>query len=136
MIEQLEDLTALICAENGKAQDDARAEVRYAAEFFRWFGEEAVRTDGSYGLAPAGGAHTIVTHRPVGVAALITPWNFPAAMATRKIDPAMAAGCTVVLKTRLGDPADHVLNASMELGGNAPFIVTADADVTAAVEGR
>ena len=188
-------LTALICAENGKSDVDARAEVTYAAEFFRWFSEEAVRTDGSYGASPAGGANTIVTHRPVGPAALVTPWNFPAAMATRKIAPALAAGCTIVLKpaaetpltalaivhllaeagvpdgvvnlvpttdaagvvstwladnrirkisftgstgvgrTLLKQAADRVVNASMELGGNAPFVVTADADLAAAVDG-
>ncbi len=188
-------LTALICAENGKSQSDARAEVGYAAEFFRWFAEETVRTDGSYGVSPAGGTRTLVTHKPVGVAALVTPWNFPAAMATRKIAPALAAGCTVVLKPAAETPltalaiagilsdagvpdgvvnvlpttdaaavvetwlsddrvrkvsftgstavgrvllkqaADRIVNASMELGGNAPFVVTADADVEAAVAG-
>ncbi|OBF29224.1 NAD-dependent succinate-semialdehyde dehydrogenase [Mycobacterium sp. ACS4331] len=195
MIADVDRLTALISAENGKTQADARGEVIYAAEFFRWFGEEAVRTDGGYGLSPSGLARTIVTHRPVGVAALITPWNFPAAMATRKIAPALAAGCTVVLKpasltpltaiaivrlleeagvpagvvnlvtsaksaqiastwladdrvkkvsftgstgvgrTLLEQAAARIVNASMELGGNAPFVVTADADVDAAVEG-
>jgi succinate-semialdehyde dehydrogenase / glutarate-semialdehyde dehydrogenase len=195
MIRDREWLTALICAENGKSGADARAEVTYAAEFFRWFSEEAVRTDGSYGVSPAGGGNTIVTHRPVGPAALVTPWNFPAAMATRKIAPALAAGCTVVLKpaaetpltalaivellveagvpdgvvnlvpttdapgvvstwladsrirkisftgstgvgrTLLKQAADRVVNASMELGGNAPFVVTADADLAAAVDG-
>src|SRR5205085_6151842 len=74
------------------------------AEFFRWFSEEAVRTEGGYGVSPAGGTRTIVTHRPVGVAALVTPWNFPAAMATRKIAPALAAGCTVVLKPAAETP--------------------------------
>jgi succinate-semialdehyde dehydrogenase / glutarate-semialdehyde dehydrogenase len=188
-------LVALICAENGKPQADARAEVAYAADFFRWYGEEAVRTEGSYGISPAGGTRTIVTRKPVGVAALVTPWNFPAAMATRKIAPALAAGCTVVLKSAAETPltalavakllaaagvpdgvvnvvpttdansvvstwlsddrvrkisftgstgvgrillkqaADRVLNASMELGGNAPFVVTAGADIAAAVEG-
>ncbi|GAA1741916.1 NAD-dependent succinate-semialdehyde dehydrogenase [Aeromicrobium alkaliterrae] len=190
-----EHLADLITRENGKSLADARAEVGYAAEFFRWFAEEAVRPGGDYGSAPAGGARTVVTHRPVGVAALITPWNFPAAMATRKIAPALAAGCTVVLKpaaetpltalavarllveagvpdgvvnvvpgtdaagiatTWLADPrvrkisftgstrvgsillkqaADRVVNASMELGGNAPFVVADDADVDAAVAG-
>jgi succinate-semialdehyde dehydrogenase/glutarate-semialdehyde dehydrogenase len=195
MVADADRLTALISAENGKSQADARAEVMYAAEFFRWFSEEAVRTDGAFGLAPSGLARTIVTHRPVGVAALITPWNFPAAMATRKIGPALAAGCTVVLKPaeltpltaiaivhileKAGAPAGvvnlvnssrsaevasawlsddrvkkvsftgstgvgrilleqaaaRIVNASMELGGNAPFVITADADVDAAVEG-
>jgi succinate-semialdehyde dehydrogenase / glutarate-semialdehyde dehydrogenase len=195
MVRDADVLTALIAAENGKSVADARAEVNYAAEFFRWFSEEAVRGDGSYGDAPAGGAKTLVTHVPIGVAALVTPWNFPAAMATRKIAPALAAGCTVVLKpaeetpltalalariireagvpegvvnvvpttdaaavvtawlkddrvrkisftgsTHVGrillrQAADRVINASMELGGNAPFVITADADIDAAVEG-
>ncbi len=195
MLADAERLAALIAWENGKALPDARAEVAYAAEFFRWFAEEAVRTEGEYGASPAGGTRTIVTHRPVGVAALVTPWNFPAAMITRKVAPALAAGCTVVIKPaaetpltalalvrllqRAGVPdgvvnlvpttaaaevvtawledarvrkvsftgstpvgrvllrqaADRVLNASMELGGNAPFVVTEDADVEAAVAG-
>jgi succinate-semialdehyde dehydrogenase/glutarate-semialdehyde dehydrogenase len=190
-----EELARVIAAENGKSLADARAEASYAAEFFRWFAEEAVRPEGGYAEAPAGGTRTIVTTRPVGVAALVTPWNFPAAMATRKIGPALAAGCTVVLKpaeqtplTALAvarllvqaglpagaltvvtttDPgavvgswladarvrkvsftgstgvgrqllaraADRVVNSSMELGGNAPFVVAADADVEAAVAG-
>lgn len=195
MLRDAGSLAALIVAENGKSVTDARAEVEYAAEFFRWFSEEAVRGGGTYGEAPAGGAKTLVTHVPVGVAALITPWNFPAAMITRKIAPALAAGCAVVLKpaeetpltalalerimqeagvpqgvvnvvptTRaaevvaawLGDDrvrkvsftgsthvgrillrqaADRVVNASMELGGNAAFVITADADIDAAVAG-
>ncbi|UDY25418.1 NAD-dependent succinate-semialdehyde dehydrogenase [Nocardioides sp. Kera G14] len=195
MLRDADDLAALIAAENGKSLADAKAEVVYAAEFFRWYAEEAVRPGGDFGSSPAGGTRTIVTHRPVGVAALVTPWNFPAAMATRKIAPALAAGCTVVLKpaaetpftalaiarllseagvpdgvvnvvpgtdagaivsawlddprvrklsftgsTRVGrlllrQAADRVVNTSMELGGNAPFVVTADADVPAAVEG-
>lgn len=195
MIEDVERLRDLIVAENGKSRADAEAEVRYAAEFFRWYAEEAVRIGGQYTEAPAGGVRNIVTHHPVGVALLITPWNFPAAMATRKIGPALAAGCAVVLKparetpltaiaiaeilhraglpegalqivtttntrevvsalladdrikkvsftgstpvgrTLLAQCAERVVNASMELGGNAPFIVTADADVEAAVQG-
>ncbi|TQK70756.1 NAD-dependent succinate-semialdehyde dehydrogenase [Nocardioides sp. SLBN-35] len=195
MVRDADLLTGLIAAENGKSVADARAEVTYAAEFFRWFSEEAVRGEGTYGDAPAGNAKTLVTYAPVGVAALITPWNFPAAMATRKIAPALAAGCTVVLKpaaetpltalavarilleagvpegvvnvvpttdaaavvtawledprvrkvsftgstgvgrTLLRQAADRVLNSSMELGGNAPFVVTADADIDAAVAG-
>lgn len=195
MVRDADSLSCLIATENGKSVADAHAEVNYAAEFFRWFSEEAVRGDGSYGDAPGGGAKTLVTHAPVGVAALITPWNFPAAMATRKIAPALAAGCTVVLKPAEETPltalalarllqeagvpdgavnvmpttdapsvvsawlqddrvrkisftgstgvgrilmrqaADRVVNASMELGGNAPFVITADADVDAAVAG-
>lgn len=195
MIGDAESLSRLIAKENGKSVADARAEVTYASEFFRWFSEEAVRVGGLYSDAPAGGAKTLVTHVPVGVAALITPWNFPAAMATRKIAPALAAGCTIVLKPAEETPltalalgrllreagvpdgvvnivpttdapavvsawladdrvrkvsftgstgvgrilmrqaADRVVNASMELGGNAPFVVTADADVDSAVAG-
>jgi succinate-semialdehyde dehydrogenase / glutarate-semialdehyde dehydrogenase len=195
MVADTDRLATLIATENGKCLADARAEVAYAAEFFRWFAEEAVRTDGEYAVAPAGAARTLVTHKPVGVAALVTPWNFPAAMATRKIAPALAAGCTVVLKPAaetpltavalaqllveagvpagvvnvvpttdasgvvttwmesdqvrkvsftgstavgrrlLGQAAERVLNTSMELGGNAPFVVTADADTEAAVAG-
>ncbi|WP_340536898.1 NAD-dependent succinate-semialdehyde dehydrogenase [Nocardioides sp. GXZ039] len=195
MLRDRDELAALIASENGKSLTDAAAEVGYAAEFFRWFSEEAVRPGGDYGVAPAGGVRTLVSARPVGVAALVTPWNFPAAMATRKIGPALAAGCTVVLKpaaetpltalaiarllteagvpdgvvevvtttdapgvvsTWLADPrvrkvsftgstgvgrtllrqaADRVVNASMELGGNAPVVVTEDADLDAAVAG-
>ncbi|MFI0483557.1 NAD-dependent succinate-semialdehyde dehydrogenase [Actinomadura sp. 9N215] len=188
-------LARLIVAESGKALADAHAEVAYAADFFRWYAEEAVRGAGEFLRAPSGGRHILVLHRPVGVCVLITPWNFPAAMATRKIAPALAAGCSVVLKpaaltpltalavaelteragvppgvvnvlpTRtpdavvrpmLADPrvrklsftggtatgrtlleqaAGQILNCSMELGGNAPFLVFADADLDAAVEG-
>ncbi|MEV7398100.1 NAD-dependent succinate-semialdehyde dehydrogenase [Aeromicrobium sp. NPDC092404] len=195
MVRDTDELAAMISAENGKSLADATGEVTYAAEFFRWFAEEGVRTGGDYGVSPAGGTRTVVTHKPVGVAALVTPWNFPAAMATRKIAPALAAGCTVVLKpasetpltalavTRLlveaGVPdgvvnvvpttdasavvstwmadvrvrkisftgstgigrillkqaADRVVNSSMELGGNAPLVVTEDADIEAAVAG-
>ncbi|GAB2980452.1 NAD-dependent succinate-semialdehyde dehydrogenase [Nocardioides montaniterrae] len=195
MVANTDRLAALMCAENGKSMTDARAEVAYAAEFFRWFGEEAVRSEGDYSIAPASGARTFVTHQPIGVAALVTPWNFPAAMATRKIGPALAAGCAVVLKPAsetpltalavadllkeagvpdgvvnvvptsdagalvtawledervrmvsftgstgvgrklLAQAAERVVNAGMELGGNAPFIVTADADLDEAVKG-
>ncbi len=190
-----ERLRDLIVAENGKSRADAAAEVSYASEFFRWYAEEAVRTPGEYTEAPAGEVRNVVTRHPVGVAVLITPWNFPAAMATRKIGPALAAGCSVLLKpasetpltafaiaeilTEAGVPegvvqvaasssastvvsawladdrvrklsftgstgvgrrllaqcAERVVNTSMELGGNAPFIVTAGADIDAAVEG-
>ena len=195
MSAQAEDLAHLISLENGKALPDARGEVGYAAEFFRWYSEEAVRINGSVSTAPSGANRILVLHQPVGICVLVTPWNFPAAMATRKIGPALAAGCTVVLKpasdtpltalamarilseagvpdgvvnvlparrsgavvsAMLADPrvrkvsftgstevgrlllkeaADQVVNASMELGGNAPFVVFADADLDAAVDG-
>lgn len=185
----------LISRENGKALPDARAEVRYAAEFFRWFSEEAVRASGDLRVAPSGANRILVQQQPVGVSLLITPWNFPAAMATRKIGPALAAGCTVILKPAgetpltayamaallqeagapagvvnvlttsksgalvsalLHDPrvrklsftgstevgrlllreaADHVVNCSMELGGNAPFLVFDDANLDDALDG-
>lgn len=93
-----ERLARLITIENGKALPDSRGEVAYAAEFFRWYAEEAVRNIGQLSQAPASGARILVSHRPAGVSVLVTPWNFPAAMATRKIAPALAAGCSVVLK--------------------------------------
>ncbi len=95
---RLEPLARLITRENGKALSDARAEMSYAAEFFRWYAEEAVRNIGQVSRAPSSGARILVQHKPAGVAVLITPWNFPAAMGTRKIAPALAAGCTVVVK--------------------------------------
>ena len=193
--ERTEDLARLIVRENGKALSDARGEVTYAAEFFRWFAEEAVRAGGDLHTAPAGTNRILVVRQPIGVSVLVTPWNFPAAMATRKVGPALAAGCTVVLKpasdtpltalalgallndagvpagvvnvvpsrrsgavvgAMLHDPrvrklsftgstevgrsllhqaADCVVSCSMELGGNAPFIVFDDADIEAAVAG-
>jgi len=195
MTERAESLARLVTLENGKALSDARGEVGYAAEFFRWYAEEAVRNVGELMTAPSGANRILVAYQPVGVAALITPWNFPAAMLTRKIGPALAAGCTVVCKpasetpltalaigrileeagvpagvvnivpsrrssdfsrTVLGDDrvrklsftgstevgrtllalaADKVVSCSMELGGNAPFLVFADADLEAALEG-
>ena len=195
MIERADDLALLMVRENGKTLTDARGELTYAAEFFRWFSEEAVRIDGDYRVAPAGGTRTVVVRQPIGIALAITPWNFPAAMLTRKLGPAFAAGCPVVVKPAaetpltalliaelfaeaglpegvlsvlpttsakdvagavMADPrlrkvsftgstevgrvllkqaADQVLVSSMELGGNAPFIVCADADLDAAVEG-
>ncbi len=190
-----EELALLISLENGKSLADARSEVAYAAEFFRWYAEEGVRLRGQLGMSPSAANRLLVSYQPVGVSVLITPWNFPAAMATRKIAPALAAGCTAVLKpaaetpltalavaailaeaglpagvlnvvttsdpgpvveTMLADrrtrmlsftgstevgrlllrtAADRVLKCAMELGGNAPFVVLADADVDAAVEG-
>ena len=195
MTERGEALARLVTLENGKALVDSRGEVSYAAEFFRWFSEEAVRASGDLATAPSGANKILVVRQPVGIAVLVTPWNFPAAMATRKIGPALAAGCTVVLKpasdtpltalamariledagvpagvvnvvparrsgpvvsAMLHDPrvrklsftgstevgrvllkeaADQVINCSMELGGNAPFLVFADADLDAAVDG-
>jgi len=99
-----ERLAKLITIENGKALPDSRGEVAYAAEFFRWFAEEGVRNIGQVSVAPASGARIVAQHRPAGVAVLVTPWNFPAAMATRKIGPALAAGCTVVLKPASDTP--------------------------------
>ncbi|MEI3849313.1 MULTISPECIES: NAD-dependent succinate-semialdehyde dehydrogenase [unclassified Microbacterium] len=190
-----EDLALLMTLEMGKPLAEARGEVAYGGEFLRWFSEEAVRISGRYGLNPEGTGRMVVSQRPVGPSFFITPWNFPFAMATRKIAPALAAGCTVVIKppaltplttiffttlleeaglpkgvvnvvqtSRSGalsgpiiaDPrlrklsftgstpvgqrlieqaAQGVLRVSMELGGNAPFVVFEDADLDKAVEG-
>ena len=195
MIRDRDKLAELMVRENGKPLAEAVGEVNYAAEFFRWFSEEAVRNIGSVSIAPSGANRILVEHQPIGVSVLVTPWNFPAAMATRKIGPALAAGCTVVLKpasetpltalavadlleqagvpkgvvnvipskrssevvkAMLKDPrvralsftgstevgrillaqaAENVVRCSMELGGNAPFIVLDDADLDAALEG-
>jgi succinate-semialdehyde dehydrogenase/glutarate-semialdehyde dehydrogenase len=189
------DLALLMTLEMGKPVAESRAEVTYGAEFFRWYSEEAVRIAGDYRVAPAGGSRLIVLRQPVGPVLMITPWNFPMAMGTRKVGPAIAAGCTMVLKpatltplsslalaqilidaglppgvlnvvttksagattgplmtdarlrkvsftgsTEIGKQliqasADQVLRVSMELGGNAPFLVFADADLDAAVDG-
>jgi succinate-semialdehyde dehydrogenase/glutarate-semialdehyde dehydrogenase len=99
-----EQIAELIVRENGKPLVDARAEVAYAAEFFRWYSEEAVRLLGTVSTAPSGTNRILVLHEPVGVCVLITPWNFPAAMAARKIAPALAAGCGVVLKPASDTP--------------------------------
>ncbi len=195
MTAEAETCARLIALENGKAWRDAMGETVYAAEFFRWFSEEAARIEGGFRYAPARDKTIITDHRPMGVAYMITPWNFPAAMATRKIAPALAAGCTCILKPPretpltalwigdvmrragapdgvvnvvttthagqvssaiLADPrvatlsftgstwvgksllkqtAERVLPSSMELGGNAPFLVLEGADVEAAVAG-
>jgi succinate-semialdehyde dehydrogenase/glutarate-semialdehyde dehydrogenase len=104
MMERAEWFAALISDENGKALDDARGEVAYAAEFFRWYAEEAVRNNGELNLAPGGSNRILVQYQPIGVSLLVTPWNFPAAMATRKIAPALAAGCSVILKPATETP--------------------------------
>jgi succinate-semialdehyde dehydrogenase / glutarate-semialdehyde dehydrogenase len=195
MNQQADSLARLISLENGKALKDARGEVAYAAEFFRWFAEEAVRINGDLSIAPSGANRILVQYQPIGVSLLITPWNFPAAMATRKIAPALAAGCTCVLKPATETPltayavakilaeagvpdgvvnvitssttsevvnamlednrvrklsftgstevgrillrkaADQVIHCSMELGGNAPFVVFDDADLDKAIDG-
>jgi len=195
MVAEADRLAEIISRENGKVLSDAKGEVLYAAEFFRWFSEEAVRINGEFRTSPSGDKRIIVTKQPIGVSLLITPWNFPAAMATRKIGPALAAGCTVILKPagetpltalaiieileRAGVPAgvvnlilpsptgpaiakilkdprvvnlsftgstevgrvllkeaaDRVIRCSMELGGNAPFLVLSDANVDDAVAG-
>jgi succinate-semialdehyde dehydrogenase/glutarate-semialdehyde dehydrogenase len=195
MVAEADHLAKIVSMENGKVLSDAKGEILYAAEFFRWFSEEAVRISGDFRTAPSGDKRILVTHQPIGVSLLITPWNFPAAMATRKIGPALAAGCTVILKPagetpltalaivdildRAGVPAgvvnlilptptgpaiakilkdprvlnlsftgstevgkvllkeaaDRVIRCSMELGGNAPFLVLADANVDDAVSG-
>jgi succinate-semialdehyde dehydrogenase/glutarate-semialdehyde dehydrogenase len=194
MIDREEELADTIAREAGKLMDEARAEVRYAASFLRWYAEEAVRIHGRIGPAEGGQFDIVTRPRPVGVCLLVTPWNFPLAMGTRKLGPALAAGCTAVVKpaeqtplsmlalhellaeaglpdgcvnvvttTRprevvaavLDDPrvaklsftgstevgvelaargARRVLRTSLELGGNAPFIVCADADLGPAVE--
>jgi succinate-semialdehyde dehydrogenase/glutarate-semialdehyde dehydrogenase len=195
MTQEADYLAELISKENGKALPDAKGEVAYAAEFFRWFSEEAVRIAGDFRMSPSGDKRILVTHQPVGLSILITPWNFPAGMATRKIGPAIAAGCTIILKPagetpltalaivdildRAGVPkgvvnlilptptgpaiakmlhdkrvknlsftgstevgriilkeaADNVIRCSMELGGNAPFVVMDDANIDEAVKG-
>ncbi len=195
MIAESDHLARLVSMENGKVLSDAKGEIAYAAEFFRWFSEEAVRIAGDFRHSPSGDKRILVTRQPIGVSLLITPWNFPAAMATRKIGPALAAGCTVILKPAsetpltalaivdileragvpkgvvnlilpaktgpaiskmLHDPrvmnlsftgstevgrvllreaSDRVIRCSMELGGNAPFVVLDDANISEAVKG-
>ena len=194
LLQRADDLALVMTSEMGKPLAEARGEVTYAAEFFRWFSEEAARIDGSYGQTPDGNTRVLVMRRPVGPCLLITPWNFPMAMGTRKIGPAVAAGCTMVFKPApqtplsslalaallaeaglpdgvlnviptsraaqiiepimtggalrkmsftgstdvgrilLGQAAKTVMRTSMELGGNAPFIVFDDADLEVAVD--
>ncbi|MFC5261282.1 NAD-dependent succinate-semialdehyde dehydrogenase [Kribbella qitaiheensis] len=195
MTERADELALLMTLEMGKPVAESKAEIAYASEFFRWFAEEAVRIDGGYQVAPNGKGRFLVMRQPVGPCLLITPWNFPAAMGARKIGPAVAAGCTMVIKpaaqtplsmlklaelmTEAGLPpgvlnvittsdsggvmeplirdrrsrklsftgstpvgqklieqsAEQVLRTSMELGGNAPFLVFEDADLDQAVAG-
>lgn len=195
MMQRQDDLALLMTLEMGKPLTESKAEIAYAAEFFRWFAEEAVRIDGGYATAPNGAGRLLVMRQPVGPVVLITPWNFPAAMGARKIGPAVAAGCSMVMKPAAQTPlsmlalaeilaeaglpdgvlnvittsnssgvispliadgrarklsftgstevgrvllkqcADKVLRTSMELGGNAPFLVFEDADLDAAVDG-
>jgi len=195
VIERAEDLALLMTLEMGKPLKESRAEIIYGAEFLRWFSEEAVRIEGSYAVSPNGQGRVLTMRQPVGPCLLITPWNFPLAMGTRKIAPAIAAGCTMVVKPAQQTPlsmlalaqildeaglpggvlnlvtasssgstmeplirdrrlrklsftgstevgrklmqqsSDGLLRLSMELGGNAPFLVFEDADLDAAVTG-
>jgi succinate-semialdehyde dehydrogenase/glutarate-semialdehyde dehydrogenase len=120
MVDRADQLAALIVAENGKALPDARGEVLYSAEFFRWYSEEAVRIDGQLRTAPAGTNRILVIHQPVGISVLVTPWNFPAAMASRKIGPALAAGCTVILKPASETPLTALALAAILEEAGAP----------------
>lgn len=124
MTARLEDFARLITLENGKARADAMGEATYAAEFFRWFAEEAVRADGMITQAPASGARIIVQHKPAGLAVLVTPWNYPAAMGTRKIAPALAAGCAVIIKPASETPLTMLaLMPLLEEAGVPPGLV-------------
>src|SRR6188472_4518408 len=120
MIARTDELARLIVAEMGKPLPEARGEVTYAAEFLRWFSEEAVRANGDYAVAPSGANRMLVAHEPVGVALLITPWNFPAAMATRKLGPVLAAGCTVVLKPAEETPLTAIAIGELLLEAGLP----------------
>jgi len=195
LMDRRDELALLMTLEMGKPIAESRTEIAYAAEFLRWYSEEAARIEGSYKIAPAGGSRLLTMRQPVGPCLLITPWNFPMAMGTRKIGPAVAAGCTMVVKPAsetplsmlalakvleecglpagvlnvvttsssgavmeplIRDPrtrklsftgstavgrilveqsAQQLLRVSMELGGNAPFLVFGDADLDAAVDG-
>jgi succinate-semialdehyde dehydrogenase / glutarate-semialdehyde dehydrogenase len=137
MMERREELAELISLENGKSRADALAEVSYAAEYFRWYAEEAVRLRGELFDNPTGTAKVLVSYEPVGVSLLVTPWNFPAAMATRKIGPAVAAGCTAILKPAAETPltaiaiAEILREAGLPDGVLGP-VVTKDARNTVA----
>src|ERR687890_183490 len=130
LVERTDELALLMTLEMGKALAESKAEITYAAEFFRWFSEEAVRIEGRYAVPPAGAGRMLTMKQPVGPCLFITPWNFPMAMGTRKIGPAIAAGCTMVMK-----PAQQTPLSMLALAGIAPFLVFDDADVDAAVEG-
>jgi succinate-semialdehyde dehydrogenase/glutarate-semialdehyde dehydrogenase len=124
MVANSDWLARLISLENGKALADAKSEVLYAAEFFRWYAEEAVRLEGEISVAPSGANRIVVMYQPIGVSLLITPWNFPAAMATRKIGPALAAGCTVILKPATETPLTaYALATLYEEAGVPPGVV-------------
>ena len=124
MTARLEDFARLITLENGKARGDATGEAAYAAEFFRWFSEEAVRADGLISRGPSSGARILVQHKPAGIAVLITPWNYPAAMGTRKIAPALAAGCPVIIKPASETPLTMLeLMPLLEEAGVPPGVV-------------
>ncbi|HWK30094.1 MAG TPA: aldehyde dehydrogenase family protein [Solirubrobacter sp.] len=118
LTDEVEAVAELIVRENGKAWADAVGEASYAKEFFRWFAEEAVRVRGDYRLSPAGDKRIVVDHQPIGVSVLITPWNFPAAMAARKLAPALAAGCTTILKPASETPltAAYLVEALRRVG--------------------
>ncbi len=120
MVARADDIAELIVLEMGKALPEARAEAVYSAEFFRWFSEEAVRNIGSVSIAPGGDKRILAVHQPIGVSVLITPWNFPAAMATRKIGPAFAAGCTVILKPASDTPLTALALAQILEEAGAP----------------
>ncbi len=119
MTKNADALARLMVTENGKALRDAKAEAIYSAEFFRWYAEEAVRMEGVLMQAPSGANKILVMRQPVGVSVLVTPWNFPAAMATRKIGPALAAGCTVVLKPASETPLTALAIAAAGLRNDA-----------------
>ena len=115
MLAHKNEVAELIVRENGKCLRDAQGEVAYAAEFFRWYSEEAVRNIGELSLSPSGANRILVQQQPVGISVLVTPWNFPAAMATRKIGPALAAGCSVILKPASETPLTRTLTVAVSV---------------------
>lgn len=122
--ERIDEIAQLITLENGKASNDAMGEAKYAAEFLRWYAEEAVRAEGHLGMAPDSGARLMVHQKPAGIAVLVTPWNYPAAMGTRKIGPALAAGCPVVIKPASETPLTMLaLMPILEEAGVPPGVV-------------